>query len=237
MSFGSALRQYVLADPKSLGHDVLLSESEKCITIFDKFPKAMFHFLVLPKLDSTITSSVSTNLSTLLQWDKAGALQCLQHMHHDAESTKSMIEDEMVKKYGFKWDVHVGFHALPSMEHVHLHILSSDLCAPPLKKKHHYNSFRPDLGFFLHLADVLSWFELPTATPFTKGLTYEQKAAIPTSKYEALLKTNLECFKCQESFKTIPQLKIHLQKEWDEAKEDALQQKRRKTKDKTPEID
>ena len=107
----------------------------------------------------------------------------------------------------------------------------------------------------MHLTDVLSWFELPTATPFTKGVTFGQvralpivikpgylmtlvkKAAIPTSKYEALLKTNLECFKCQESFKTIPQLKLHLQKEWDEAKEDALQQKRRKTKDKTPEID
>ena len=75
----------------------------------------MFHFLVLPKLDSTIIPSVSTNLSTLLQWDKAGALECLQHMHRDAESAKSMIEDEMIKKYGFKWNVYIGFHAVPSM--------------------------------------------------------------------------------------------------------------------------
>lgn len=75
----------------------------------------MFHFLVLPKLDSTINSGVSTNLSTLLRGDKAGALECLQHMQQEADSTKSMIEDEMVKKYGFKWDVHVGFHAVPSM--------------------------------------------------------------------------------------------------------------------------
>jgi aprataxin len=75
----------------------------------------MFHFLVLPKLSSTLTASRTTNLSTLLQWDKQGALDCLQYLRHDAESAKSMIEDEMMKKYGFKWDVLIGFHAVPSM--------------------------------------------------------------------------------------------------------------------------
>lgn len=75
----------------------------------------MFHFLVLPKLNSKLTASVTTNLSTLLKWDKAGALECLQQMKRDAETTKSMIEDEMVKKYGFKWDARMGFHAVPSM--------------------------------------------------------------------------------------------------------------------------
>ncbi|CAE7200869.1 unnamed protein product [Rhizoctonia solani] len=216
MSFRSALRNYVLSKSEDLGSDVLLSESEHCITIFDKFPKAMFHFLILPKITKTITASVTTNLSTFLRWDKQIALECLQHMKRDAETAKSMIEDEMVKQHGFKWDIIIGFHAVPSMDHVHLHVLSSDLCSPALKKKNHYNSFRPDLGFFLHLDDVLKWFDLPTATPFSKGLpTFESKAAIPTQKYEALLKKDLECFKCQETFKTIPQLKTHLQNEWD----------------------
>ncbi|KAG9127505.1 hypothetical protein FRC07_012914 [Ceratobasidium sp. 392] len=195
----------------------------------------MFHFLVLPKLNSKLTASTTTNLVTLLKWDKAGALECLQQMRSDAENAKSMIEDEMVKKHGFKWDVLVGFHAVPSMDHVHLHILSSDLCAPALKKKHHYNSFRPDLGFFLHLEDVLGWFELPVATPFTKGPTFEQKAAIPAQKYEPLLKTSLTCFKCEETFKTLPQLKTHLQQEWDEAHSKHKLPKRRKVEDKTSE--
>ncbi len=26
------------------------------------------------------------------------------------------IEDEMISRYGFKWDIWVGFHAVPSME-------------------------------------------------------------------------------------------------------------------------
>ncbi|QRV86122.1 scavenger mRNA-decapping enzyme DcpS [Ceratobasidium sp. AG-Ba] len=156
-------------------------------------------------------------------------------MQQDAEQTKAMIEDEMTKKYGFKWDVWIGFHAVPSMEHVHLHVLSSDLCAPALKKKHHYNSFRPDLGFFLHLKDVLSWFELPTATPFAKGPTFEQKAALSTQKYEPLLKKDLECFKCHETFKTLPQLRAHLQKEWDDLRSERGPKKSRKTKDTSPE--
>ncbi|CAE6450820.1 unnamed protein product [Rhizoctonia solani] len=216
MSFRSALQNYVLSKSEDLGSDVLLSESEYCITIFDKFPKAMFHFLVLPKLSKTITANVTTNLSTFLQWDKQVALEYLQHMKRDAEEAKSMVEDEMIKQHGFKWDVFIGFHAIPSMDHVHLHILSSDLCSPALKKKHHYNSFRPDLGFFLHLEDVLKWFDFPSATPFSKGPTFESKAAIPAQKYEPLLKKDLECFKCQETLKTIPQLKAHLQKEWNE---------------------
>ncbi|CAE6459422.1 unnamed protein product [Rhizoctonia solani] len=225
MSYRSALRKYVLSNPRDLGSDVLLSESEHCITIFDKYPKAMFHFLILPKLSETISASATINLATFLRWDKQIALEYLQHMTRDTETAKSMIEDEMMKQHGFKWDILIGFHAVPSLDHVHLHVLSSDLCSPALKKKHHYNSFRPDLGFFLHLEDVLKWFDFPAATPFSKGPTFEspfnlelKKIAVPAQKYEPLLKKNLECFKCQETFKTIPQLKTHLQKEWDEEK-------------------
>lgn len=49
------------------------------------------------------------------------------------------------------------------MDHVHLHIISDDLVSDKLKHKKHYNSFHPTLGFFLHLDDVLGWFDLPDA--------------------------------------------------------------------------
>jgi aprataxin len=81
-----------------------------------------------------------------------------------------------MKRYGFKWGVQLGFHTVPSMEcahttliicpslmavyrHLHLHVMSTDFCAGGLKHKKHYNSFHPKLGFFLHLDDVLSWFD------------------------------------------------------------------------------
>lgn len=51
--------------------------------------------------------------------------------------------------------------AIKSMDHVHLHMISNDLISESLKNKKHYNSFHPTLGFFLHLTDVLGWFDLP----------------------------------------------------------------------------
>ena len=46
--------------------------------------------------------------------------------------------------------------------HVHLHVLSADLCSDRVKIKKHYNTFHPKLGFFLHYKDVMDWFD---ATP------------------------------------------------------------------------
>ena len=43
--------------------------------------------------------------------------------------------------------------------HLHLHVLSNDLCSEKMKHKKHYNSFHPNLGYFLHLDEVLSWFD------------------------------------------------------------------------------
>lgn len=43
--------------------------------------------------------------------------------------------------------------------HLHLHLLSADLCSEKLTTKKHYNSFHPKLGFFLHIDEVLSWFD------------------------------------------------------------------------------
>ena len=45
------------------------------------------------------------------------------------------------------------------ISHLHLHVLSADLCSEKMKKKKHYNSFHPKLGFFLDINDVLSWFD------------------------------------------------------------------------------
>jgi len=42
---------------------------------------------------------------------------------------------------------------------LHLHVISSDLCSQGLRQKKHYNSFHPKLGFFLHIDEVLSWFD------------------------------------------------------------------------------
>jgi len=115
----------------------------------------------------------------------------------------------MDSRYGFKWDIWIGFHGSPSMEHIHLHVLSSDLLSEKMKNKKHYNSFHPKLGFFLDIQQVLEWFD---ADPTFFSNTV--KTLKPT-KYEPILKEPLACFRCNAEMKNIPQLKKHLEEEWD----------------------
>ena len=42
---------------------------------------------------------------------------------------------------------------------MHIHIVSDDFSTEGLKTKKHANSFHPKLGFFIHLDDVISWYE------------------------------------------------------------------------------
>ncbi|EDP44395.1 hypothetical protein MGL_0877 [Malassezia globosa CBS 7966] len=69
---------------------------------------------------------------------------------------------------GVAWHVHCGFHSVPSMRHLHLHVISNDLVSNRLKHKkvscigsthmlmhcsllQHYLSFHPAVGFSLPL--------------------------------------------------------------------------------------
>ncbi|KDQ12373.1 hypothetical protein BOTBODRAFT_34672 [Botryobasidium botryosum FD-172 SS1] len=205
----TSLSTYASSDPASLPPTVLLRSSDDSIVIWDKFPKAMFHFLLLPRIKGPLTRENTTNLSSFIKWDKSKALNCLLSMKGDAEAVKVMIQDEMTKKHGFTWDIWMGFHSVPSMEHVHLHIISSDLCSPALKNKKHYNSFHPKLGFFLHFDEVMSWFE----DSGNGGLTLNMPS-LREEQYEPLLKTDLTCWKCGEEVRNIPLLKSHLEDEW-----------------------
>lgn len=87
-------------------------------------------------------------------------------------------------------------------------MISSDLCSPKLKNKKHYNSFHPQLGFFLHLNDVLSWFDADPSY-------FEMTSRLRKNDYEPLLKEDLTCWKCERAVKNMPTLKEHLQEEWD----------------------
>lgn len=42
------------------------------------------------------------------------------------------------------WFSRIGFHAKPSMDHLHLHVLSTDFLSPSLKTKKHWNSFNTE---------------------------------------------------------------------------------------------
>ncbi|KAG6818166.1 hypothetical protein H0H87_000071 [Tephrocybe sp. NHM501043] len=66
---------------------------------------------VKPPLDTNIL----TSLRTVLKGDKSHAKQVISALRQDAEVLRKEVESEMLKRYGFKWDIWAGFHAAPSM--------------------------------------------------------------------------------------------------------------------------
>jgi len=129
-----------------------------------------------------------------------------------AREVEDMIKDEMMKTEGFVWGVDVGFHAIPSMKHVHLHVISNERISDSLKTKKHYNSFRPDLGFFIPIMEVQRWIQ--------NDRLYVLERVEALSSASALLDHPLECFKCDELFSSVPKLKKHLEQEFQKAKKE-----------------
>ena len=74
------------------------------------------------------------SLQTLLRWDRDKAKETLLQLKEDSKQVVEDVEDEMIRLHGYKWQVrirtrshdftrellqiHVGFHAVPSMEYV-----------------------------------------------------------------------------------------------------------------------
>ena len=63
--------------------------------------------------------------------------------------------------------------------HLHLHVVSADLCATALKKKKHYNSFHPALGFFLHLDQVIAWLDAELEPASVYATVRPERAHVP----------------------------------------------------------
>ena len=143
------LRTYAKMDDVAivkLPPTVYFSHTQYTLTIFDAYPKALFHFLILPRLQisaattnddgngdeggslSELTASESdlASLRTLLRRAAAPdgsstrartqAASMLRVLADAAARLRGEIEREMEARYGFVWDVWVGFHAVPSME-------------------------------------------------------------------------------------------------------------------------
>lgn len=118
MSNLTVLRRYAQeVKPETLPPSILFGYNNKCLTVFDAFPKSIFHFLVLPRVGpGSLNTGDLANLRTLLKGDKARARQVLLDLSDAADNVKKMVREEMLNRYGFQWEVWTGFHAVASME-------------------------------------------------------------------------------------------------------------------------
>ncbi|KAH8116895.1 hypothetical protein DFH11DRAFT_1137818 [Phellopilus nigrolimitatus] len=203
-----------LKDPeKQLTRDVYVAHTPRTVTIHEPFPKATFHLLMLPRVGAPpFVPHNLKDLRTLLnapEVTKCEALDLLRGMKEDAEEIVKMVEEDMIKRTGFKWGVWVGFHGAPSKQHLHLHVISKDLLGD-FKRPDQYNAFHPELGYFLQLDDVLEWF-------IAVDSTYDRERKLPREEYRQKRRTEgLECCydDCPAILDNLPMLKAHLAQEF-----------------------
>ena len=158
------LRKYAqLSDPTKLPPARLFTYTDRTITVFDAYPKATFHFLVLPRITGVepYTATRLASLSALVKHrpklsfantSRSGgtkgvkevdennetasgtstspltlgtttvrdtmdeARRVLEGIREDALRVREMVYEEMERRFGVRWDVWMGFHAVPSME-------------------------------------------------------------------------------------------------------------------------
>jgi len=111
----------------------------------------------------------------------------------DWEPTKPLPE-------GRNWEneVRVGIHARPSMNHLHIHVLSREMFSECLKHRKHYNSF--NTGFFIDVA------EFP--------LRDDDERLHPGAA--RFMDSDLRCWRCGKNFgNKFKQLKEHLAEEFE----------------------
>ncbi|XP_067636477.1 aprataxin-like protein isoform X2 [Eurosta solidaginis] len=147
--------------------------SDIAVVIPDKYPKAKHHYLVLPKGD---IPDIFHELYLLAQ---------------------NVIE---VKRCHMD-DFQIGFHAQPSMQRLHLHVISKDFVSDCLKTKKHWASFNTEL--FLPYQDAYARLEMEGCI---KPLAKERVQELGGSE--------LICNQCEFVAKNMPDLKRHLYDHW-----------------------
>lgn len=161
-----------MEDPK-----LIILEDELTVAINDLYPKAIHHYLVCPKEDIPSLKSI-----------QAEHLSLLQHMHKVA----TRLCDKH-KEYEFL----IGYHSVPSMDRLHLHVISTDFDSTHLKTKKHWNSFTTE--FFRPSQQVI------------KELKENGKIShIGISESKHFIEKSLKCHKCDYKPKHMPDLKHHL---------------------------
>ena len=114
------LRNYAIrAEPQKIPPTIRLEHTDTSITVYDAFPKSIFHFLILPRpIPGFLDVDELDDLKTLLKAGKEKAQKVLESLAEDAKKLKADMEQEMIHHHGFKWDVWIGFHPVPSMKYV-----------------------------------------------------------------------------------------------------------------------
>ncbi|CDK25562.1 unnamed protein product [Kuraishia capsulata CBS 1993] len=198
MSFRFALNSYILNPEKH--KESVVFEDDNFVIIKDAFPKSVIHYLVLPR------SPKWTSLHPLkaLKDDELLAL-CLEYVEIALAKLEAVFNSKYrhigSEPFSVRDDfVQIGVHSVPSLNNLHIHVMTKDLCSARMKNKKHYNSFKT--RFFVPLEDI-------------SLMDKDDPRMSPRQMEDTIKNSDLICHYCGENFKNkFALLKKHIDHEF-----------------------
>ncbi|CAM9128689.1 unnamed protein product [Hapterophycus canaliculatus] len=182
----TALFQYLKDVPRraDLQNEVYFEDGQ-CVVVYDGYPKSKYHLLLLPK-----PKFLDVKLASALRRDEH--LPSLRQLH----ATGAAIAEALSQQGA--GEVRCGYHGIPSLQPLHLHIISQDFSSARMTKRKHWNSFTTGKHFFLEH----SWVEARLEELGSLNLDKD-------SRLKALEETPLRCFRCGQKMVNMTKLKEH----------------------------
>ncbi|XP_037430719.1 transcription factor bHLH140-like [Triticum dicoccoides] len=178
-SWAQSLYEVAMHPEKYKNADSILEISDEFVVLKDLYPKAKRHVLVISRTDGldSLADVKKVHLPLLRSLHSAGLKWAHKFLEEDASLT-----------------FRLGYHSVPSMRQLHLHVISQDFNSPSLKNKKHWNSFTS--AFFLDSVDVMD--------------DVDQHGSATINPDEKLLAMELRCHRCRSAHPNIPKLKSHI---------------------------
>ncbi len=206
-------------DPAAFPHSRVVYYNDKFVVINDLFPKATVHLLILPRdprrnvlmpqeaFDDPVFLAECKAEERKVREIVAAELRRKLGPYSGAEKVRNeaMDSDDPPDTLppGRDWSREVisGTHANPSMNHLHIHVLSRDMHSECMKKKNHYLSFTTD--FLIPVSDY----------PLAKDDFRRD--------YRHFTEPDMRCWRCGKEYgNKMAQLKEHLEAEFEEWRRD-----------------
>lgn len=204
-----------IAKPESYPSNVVVYHNADFVAIYDMFPKSSLHLLLLPRDQTKMR---------LHPFDAFEDADFLAQVKFELQKLRTLAAAELRRMYGKEsqldqarqaaldadppphelpvgrdWDKEImcGVHAVPSMNHLHVHVIAVDRYSERLKHRKHYNSF--STPFFVPIEDF----------PLAK----DDVRRHPTR--EGYLQRDFTCWRCGKGFgNKFVELKKHLEHEF-----------------------
>lgn len=209
-----ALGAYI-KKPESYNSNVVIYHNDDFVVLHDKFPKSTLHLLLLPRdptktrlhpfdafEDSEFLAKVRAETNKLRKL-AAGELRRMYGKESAQEQARQAAlkadppPDELPPGRDWEREIMCGVHAVPSMDHLHVHVISVDRYSRRLKHRKHYNSFATP--FFVPIDDF--------------PLASDDVRRYPTR--ERYLQRDFVCWRCGKNYGShFVELKKHLEDEF-----------------------